>query len=75
MFNISQVGTFHNILHHVHLALLLCWQEEEKCYHLADINREEELALKKHMDIEEKMLKHRFLADHLEHLNTTKAWE
>lgn len=50
-------------------------EEEEQCYHLADINREQEMRLKKHMDIEEKMLKHRLLEDHLAHLNTTKAWE
>jgi len=27
------------------------------------------------MEIEEKMVKHRLLADHLAHLNVTKAWE
>jgi len=42
---------------------------------LADINRAQEMQIKKHMEREEKMLKHRLLVDHLEHLNTTKAWE
>jgi len=54
---------------------LLYWQEEEQCYHLADDNRKREALLKRHMDIQEKMLKHRLLEDYLEKLNTTKAWE
>jgi len=72
---------FHMLLHFdstvccICLALLLCCQEEEQCYHLADINREREVLLQKHVKIEEKMLKHRYLEDHLAHLNTTKAWE
>jgi len=55
--------------------IFVCFQEEEKVYHLADENRKQEAWLKRHMEIEEKMLKPRLLADHLEKLNSTKAWE